>query len=395
MMFKRAIYPILLKRLKEPRRFIQVLAGPRQVGKTTLIETAIDEMGVPVIYASADESGVKDHFWIQQQWDLARLSAKDKDALLVLDEIQKIPDWSSIVKKCWDEDTRHRVHLKVVVLGSAPLLIQKGLTESLAGRFEQLPVTHWSFEEMHQAFGFSLEQYVYFGGYPGAAELIQDEPRWRRYIHDALIETTLSRDILLLNPIHKPILLRRLFQLSCEYSSQILAYHKMLGQLHDVGNTTTLAHYLELLKGVGMVAGIEKFCGNQIRQRASSPKLQVFNTALISASSNLSFGEAKQDREYWGRLLESTVGVYLLNNARDKNLNIYYWREGDKEVDFIVQSSKKKIIGIEVKSSIRKGIHSGMKEFTQKFKVHRSLLVGGEGLTLETFLKTPIEYWLD
>lgn len=247
-------------------------------------------MNIPVIYASADESGVKDHFWIQQQWDIARLSAKDNgDVLLVLDEIQKIPDWSSVVKKCWDEDTRHKVHLKVVLLGSAPLLIQRGLTESLAGRFEQIPVTHWSFQEMHQAFGFSLDQYIYFGGYPGAAPLIQDEPRWQRYIHDALIETTLSRDILLLNPIHKPILLRRLFQLSCEYSSQILPYHKMLGQLHDAGNTTTLAHYLELLKGVGMVAGIEKYCWNQIRQRASSPKLQVFNTALISANSNFSF----------------------------------------------------------------------------------------------------------
>lgn len=395
-MFKRAIYHILLKRLKEKRKFIQVLGGPRQVGKTTLVQQVIESLKVPSIYASADEPTLQNHTWIQQQWDLARISAKQhKDTILLLDEIQKIPDWSEIVKKLWDEDTRHKIPLKVILLGSAPLLIQKGLAESLAGRFELIPVTHWSYPEMKKAFNWSLEQYIYFGGYPGSAELIEDENRWRRYVNDSLIETTLSRDILLLNPIHKPALLRQLFKLSCDYSGQILSFTKMLGQLHDAGNTVTLSHYLELLKGVGMVAGIEKFAGNQlIRQRGSSPKLQVFNTAIMTACTHRSFKETQNNKEYWGRLLESAIGAHLLNNSVIENYQIYYWREGNEEVDFILQVDQK-IIAIEVKSQYRQGLHSGTEKFCKKFKVHRTLLVGGETLPIQTFLQEPISRWLE
>lgn len=395
-MFKRAIYSILLKRLQEPRHFMQVLAGPRQVGKTTLVQQVLEQLNIPSLYVSADEPISRDPIWIQQQWDLARLTAKNNNgAILVLDEAQKIPDWSTMVKKLWDEDTKNKIPLKVVLLGSAPLLMQQGLTESLAGRFEQIPVTHWSFQEMHEAFGWSFDQFIYFGGYPGAASLISDESRWSRYIQDSLIETTISRDILLLNTIHKPALLRRLFHLSLDYSGQILSYHKMLGQLHDAGNSTTLAHYLELLKGVGMVTGLEKYVGKQIRQRGSSPKLQVFNTALISACSSSSFTEAQQNREYWGRLLESAVGAYLLNGAINKNLHIYYWREGNNEVDFIIQSGKKKLIAIEVKSSYKKTTHSGTTAFCKHYNVERSLLVGGQGLSVEDFIKTPLENWVE
>lgn len=395
-MFKRHAYSILLKRLKEKRRFIQVVGGPRQVGKTTLVDQVIEALNVPTIYASADEPTLQNHAWIKQQWDLGRIQANEKKAaILFLDEIQKVPEWSSIIKLLWDEDTRSGIPLKVVLLGSAPLLIQKGLSESLAGRFELIPVTHWSFAEMHEAFGWSLDQYIYFGGYPGAAELIQDEDRWRRYINDSLIETTLSRDILLLNPIHKPALLRQLLKLSCDYSGQILSFNKMLGQLHDAGNTTTLSHYLELLKGVGMVAGIEKFSGNKlIRQRGSSPKLQVFNTALISACANSSFEEAKKNKEYWGRLVESTIGAHLLNNTLTNQIDLYYWREGNNEVDFILQVNKK-IIAIEVKSAHRSNVHLGLQNFSNKFNVNRNLLIGTNALPLEVFLKEPIHKWLE
>ena len=264
---------------------------------------------MPAHYASADEPTLRQGAWLEQQWDLARLKARETSAgaLLVLDEIQKVPGWSGAVKLLWDADTHARLPLKVVLLGSSPLLVQSGLTESLAGRFEIIPVPHWSFTEMRAAFGWNLDQFIFYGAYPGAAPLIAEPERWRRYIVDALIETTISRDILLLTRVDKPALLRQMFQLGCDYSGQILAYQKMLGQLHDAGNTVTLAHYLHLLRGAGMVAGLSKYSHGQVRQRGSSPKLQVLNTALMTAQAGRTFTEARQDGNHWGRLVESSV----------------------------------------------------------------------------------------
>src|SRR5580704_16854531 len=274
-MIRQAIHSELLKRLKEKRRFLQVLAGHRQVGKTTVVRQVMEASKIPAHYASADEPSLRDRTWLEQQWDVARLKARESKtgALLVLDEIQKVGDWPSVVKLLWDADTHSGVPLKVVLLGSSPLLIQSGLAESLAGRFEVIAVPHWSFTEMREAFGWTFEQYVFYGAYPGAAELIGAPERWRRYIQDSLIETTIARDILLLTRVDKPALLRRLFQLGCAYSGQILSYQKMLGQLQDAGNTVTLAHYLELLHGAGMVMGLSKYAYGQVRQRGSSPKL--------------------------------------------------------------------------------------------------------------------------
>src|SRR3984885_13640361 len=232
-MIRQTIHDELLKRLREKRRFLQVLAGPRQVGKTTVVRQVMEASKIPAIYASADEPTLRDRTWLAQPWDIARLKSKESKTgvWLVLDEIQKVQDWSSVVKLLWDADTHSGIPLKVVLLGSSPLLIQKGLTESLAGRFEVIAVPHWSFPEMREAFGWKLEQYIFFGAYPGAAELIGDPERWRRYILDSLIETTISRDILLLTRVDKPALLRRLFHLGCAYSGQILSYQKMMGQL--------------------------------------------------------------------------------------------------------------------------------------------------------------------
>jgi uncharacterized protein len=219
-MIRQTIHHELLKRLKEKRRFVQVLAGPRQVGKTTVVRQVMEASRIPAQYASADEPTLRDRTWLEQQWDIARIKAGESKvgALLVLDEIQKVTNWSSVVKLLWDADTHSGIPLKVVLLGSSPLLIQHGLTESLAGRFEIIPVPHWSFTEMREAFGWNLEQYIFYGAYPGAAGLIDDPERWRRYILDSLIETTISRDILLLTRVDKPALLRRLFQLGCAYS---------------------------------------------------------------------------------------------------------------------------------------------------------------------------------
>jgi uncharacterized protein len=385
-----------MKRLREPRRFIQVLAGPRQVGKTVLARQVIEDLALPSHYASADEPTLRDRTWLEQQWDLARLQTDSnrnrKDALLVLDEVQKVTDWSEIVKRLWDEDTAVKRRLRVVLLGSAPLLIQKGLTESLAGRFEIVPATHWSFGEMHEAFGWNLETYIYFGGYPGSAELISDENRWRRYIIDSLIETTISRDILLLSRVDKPALLRRLFQLACDYSGQVMSYQKMLGQLQDAGNTTTLAHYLELLAGAGMVVGLPKYSGGRARQRGSSPKLQVMNNALMTASSDFLFDSVPKDRDTWGRLVESTAGSHLTNGTKGTSAELFYWRERSREVDFVLKSGRS-VVAIEVKSGRARESLAGMEAFSKEFKVTRKILVGVSGLSLEDFLLKPVDFW--
>jgi len=394
--FQRDYAVPLAARLGEPRRFLQVLAGPRQVGKTTMVQQVLADFEGRSVFVSADEPALRDTAWVAAQWERARLVAKDagkRGAVLVLDEVQKIPDWSEVVKRLWDEDTRTRIPLRIVLLGSAPLLVQRGLSESLAGRFEILHLPHWSFAEMRAAFGYSLEQYLYFGGYPGAAPLADDPPRWRRYLLDALVETTIARDLLLLTRVDKPALLRRLFELGCRYSGQVLSYTKMLGQLHDAGNTTTLAHYLELLAGAGMITGLPKFAGAAVRSRGSSPKLQVFNTALLTALSGLTPSEARADREFWGRLTESAVGAHLANAAACGLCQLFYWREGNREVDFVVRAGRM-LVAIEVKSGRAPVAHSGLAAFKEAFKPKRTMLVGGDGTPVEEFLSRPVTDWL-
>lgn len=392
--YQRPQAAVLEARLREPRRFMQVLTGPRQVGKSTLLQQVLESLGLPARQASADEPTLRGTDWIAQQWTAARLEVSgDEAAVLALDEIQKIPNWSETVKRLWDEDTRAKRPLKVVLLGSAPLLIAQGLSESLAGRFETIPLSHWSFTEMQEAFGWSLDAYVFYGGYPGAAPLVSDPERWARYVLDSLIETSISRDVLLLTRVDKPALLRRLFELACRYSGQVLSYTKMLGQLQDAGNTTTLAHYLELLAGAGMVCGLPKYAGDVARSRGSSPKLQVYNTALMTATSGLSLEEARADREFWGRLVESAAGAHLANAAMRGECALHYWRERNHEVDFVVQAGRK-LIAIEVKSGRAPQAHAGTTAFTEAFKPQRSLLVGGDGIALEDFLSRPVAHWL-
>jgi predicted AAA+ superfamily ATPase len=394
--FTRAHAAVLKARLDEPRRFIQVVAGARQVGKTTLVERVLAEAQTPSVYASADEPALRDAAWLAAQWDRGRMAAAESGkpgAVLALDEIQKVVGWSEAVKRLWDEDTRARRPLRVVLLGSSPLLMQQGLTESLAGRFEILHLPHWSYAEMRAAFGYSLDQYLYFGGYPGAAPLVGDPIRWRRYVLDALIETTIARDVLLMTRVDKPALLRRLFELGCRYSGQVLSYTKMIGQLQDAGNTTTLAHYLELLSGAGMLTGIPKYAGNAARQRGSSPKLQVLNTALMTAQSGLSPDEAQADREFRGRLIESGVGAHLANAAAAGLCELFYWRERNREVDFVLRAGKA-VIAIEVKSGRSPDALPGLGAFADAFKPKRTLMVGEDGIPLEDFLSRPVDDWL-
>jgi predicted AAA+ superfamily ATPase len=389
-MYRRPVIKIILSRLSEKRRFIQVLAGPRQTGKTTLARQVMETASLPIHYATADEPALKDRHWLEEQWEIGRLLGQGRKAVLILDEIQKIPGWSETVKRLWDEDSLKDLPLYVVLLGSSPLLVQQGLTESLAGRFEVIPITHWFLKEMQDAFGWSLDQYIYFGGYPGAAELIEDEQRWANYIQNSLVETSISRDILLMTRVDKPALLRRLFELGCQYSGRVLSYQKMLGQLQEAGNTTTLAHYLDLLSGAGLITSVPKYSGQKVRQRASSPKLQVLNTALMSVHSSQPFSGIRQKPDFWGRLVESSIGAYLANAIKGKRIELFYWLERNREVDFILVKGSN-IIAIEVKSGRRRDNLPGIVAFSKLFKAKKKILVGADGIPIKEFLTTDPE----
>jgi predicted AAA+ superfamily ATPase len=264
------------------------------------------------------------------------------------------------------------------------LLVGRGLTESLAGRFEILRVAQWDASEMAAAFGWTTEQFVQFGGYPAAAPLIGDEERWRRYVLDSLVETSVSRDVLLLTRVDKPALLRQLFGLACAYSGQVLSYTKMLGQLADAGNTTTLAHYLELLRGARLVAGLPKHTGSEIRRRGSSPKLLALDTGLVSACAGRSRADVRADSAAWGSLVETAVGAHLVRAG----LDVRWWRDGNYEVDYVATRAGR-VTAIEVKTGSRRTSLPGMARFVDRFRPDRRLLVGADGIPLDDFLLSP------
>ncbi|MEM9983755.1 MAG: DUF4143 domain-containing protein [Bacteroidota bacterium] len=303
---------------------------------------------------------------------------------LVIDEVQKVANWSEWVKREWDADTRAGLDLQVVILGSSRLMLQQGLSESLAGRFEVMYLGHWSLAEMREAFDLNPREYVWFGGYPGAATLIRDENRWKNYVATALIEASISKDILMLTQVNKPALMKRLFELGCQFSGQILSYNKILGQLQDAGNTTTLAHYLDLLHQAGLLAGLQKYSPSPIRQRASSPKYQVHNNALLSAQQGFPRQHVQQDPGLWGRWIESAVGSHLLNQSLTHHLSLNYWRHRHDEVDFVL-GYQNQIIGLEVKSGALAN-RKGLSAFRQQFKPHRTYVIGTDGLPWEDLL---------
>jgi len=381
-MYRRYTTDILVARLREGRGSMQILLGPRQSGKTTSVRQALDELGQPFVYASADGPVPFGPEWVAQQWRVAR--QQGEPCILVLDEVQKAQGWPEQVKAEWDADTWAARDIRVVLLGSSPLLVQRGLTESLAGRFETVRSTHWTYVECRDAFGWDVDTFLFYGGYPGAARYVDDHDRWRAYILDAIVETTVSRDVLLLTRIDKPALLRRLFQLACEYSGQELSYRKMIGQLTDAGNTTTLAHYVDLLSGTGLVTGLQKHTSRPVEKRSSSPKLLVMNTALMTAMSGALFEEARSDQAFWGRIVESAVGAHLLAVAQREGGEVRYWRDGPSEVDFVTVRGRS-VTAVEVKSGATPD-YRGLEVFRTRFPGSGTLLVGAGGTPLETFL---------
>lgn len=419
--FRRAQVSALIQRLSEQPETIIAIFGPRQTGKTTAVLQALSateqesryealepfhDTPVTLPWAERELRGGDSSVWapavsrpdaryLTDVWQYCRHQAmrSPRGFVLVLDEIQRVDGWSEVVKGLWDADRMKGCPLHVVILGSAPLLMQEGLHESLAGRFEPIHFPHWSFAEMSEAFGLSLDQYVYFGGYPGAAARIDDPDRWGDYVRSSLIGPAVERDVLSMVRVDKPELLKRLFDLSARYSGQQISYNKLLGNLQERGNTTTLTRYLDLLARVGMVAGLPKLTNRPASTKAPTPKLNVLNTALMSAVCGYSFDEARADRSHWGRLVESSVGAHLLNAASSRT-EVKYWRDEGQEVDFVLQRGPH-LVGIEVKSGQAPGAVRGLAEFERRFQPVNTVVVGDSGVSLHHFLALSPDHWFD
>jgi hypothetical protein len=389
---QRAIVKHLLARLTKPPNLIQVVVGPRQVGKTTAAHQVGRQWGGPVRYASADLPLPPGPEWVQTQWELARRDvSRRRGVLLVLDEVQKVAGWSEVVKANWDADRVSQVPVRVLLLGSSALLLARGANESLAGRFFLHRCLHWSFPECRKAFGWDLDRWIYFGGYPGAVPLAEDDDvAFRSYIRDALVEPAIARDVLAMQTVAKPALLRQLFALCAWYAGQILSYTKMLGQLQDAGNTTTLAHYLHLLETAFLASGLDRFKAGRAVTRASSPKLILWNNALVTGLGLAGFEEARGDSSVWGRLVENAAGAHLLNHFQGTPHEVSYWRERSDEVDFVVRAGRN-VWAIEVKSG-RPRRAPGLAAFLRRYPRACPLIVGSGGMRLEEFFSSePVE----
>lgn len=394
MAFKRAIVKTIRERINEPRRFMQIVIGPRQTGKTTAVGQALEGYAHPYLFVEATK-GESDADWLRAQWYRGRnqLSATTRTALLVVDEVQYIPNWSAVVKTLWDEDTRGGTNLQVVLTGSSASLIQEGLSESLNGRFELIHSPHWSLAECAEAFDYNLDDFLFFGGYPGAAPLRADGGRWLRYMRSSIIEPSIANDALLLGDVRKPELMRRLFELGASYSAQEISYRKLLGQLDDRGNTATIAHYLHLLDGAGMMSGLQKYDPKLLREKASSPRLMVHNTALMTASYGRRRKRLLTDPELKGHLVESAVGAFLINRSRTEDFKVFWWREGNDEVDFVIAQDDA-VTAIEVKSSRVKPT-TGMARFILEHPQARTIVVGSPECSVERFLLGEVELFYD
>lgn len=391
-MFKRAEYQIIKNRLEESRKFIQVVMGPRQVGKSTVVKQVLNDLDIPYQMFSADNVPTTNSAWVANCWAATRSLKESKgyeSIVLVIDEIQKISNWSEAVKKEWDDDTFHDRNIKVLLLGSSRVLLERGLSESLAGRFEEIRMSHWTYTEMKECFGFTLDQYVYYGGYPGAASLIDDDDRYQQYIQSGIVDATINKDILMDTPISKPALLRQTFELGSAYSGQLLSLNKMLGALQDAGNTATLASYIHLLDESGLLCGLQKYSIDTARRKASIPKLQVYNNALKMIYSPLTFEQAIINRGEWGHIFESAIGAYLVSQAFVHRFEVFYWRERNDEVDFILRK-KGTVIAIEIKSNAEKRTE-GLENFKKLFSPKAAFIVGDGGISADDFLSMDIK----
>lgn len=389
----------------EPPKLVAVI-GPRQTGKTTITEQALRRTGLPHSLVAVDDPAtheapfgklgeVPPREWLVNVWERARQAARASPSgfVLALDEVQHIEGWSGLVKGMWDRDRSEGCPLRVVVLGSAPWNLMTGLDESLMGRFKRVCVRQWSLRDMVWAFNLTVEEYMFFGGYPAAAQMRGDMDVWRDYVLGSIVGPVINRDILSLAKVDKPALMQQLMELVPDYSGQILPYTKMLGQLQDAGNATTLARYLDLLANAGLATGLPGYSARSHLRRASPPKLNVLDPAVMTAHLGYSFDQAKSDRSLWGRIVESAVGAHL-HNTLPPAAKLHYWRRDGQEVDFVLTRGPH-VVGIEVEESGKQRATSGLEAFRARFPGARTQLVGTGGTPLNEFLWKSAAYWLE
>lgn len=366
----------LARNLSERRSFIQVLLGPRQVGKTTSVLHFLDyDFKDKYLYVSADKVLNSDHEWLRENWQKARAT----ESLLVIDEIQKIEQWAETIKSLWDEEKRRKIPIKCLLLGSSSLDIQRGLSESLTGRFQLIQAHHWNFSESLEGYGLSFDEYLKYGGYPGSYELRSNEEQWISYLRNSILSTVIEKDILLNNTVKSPALFKQAFDIIMSYPAQEISYTKLLGQIQEKGNTDLVKHYLRLYEGAYLLRVLDKYSGKAIKTRTSSPKILPLCPAMYFMEILDEYGSTEK-----GHVLELMVGAQLNRTG----LPLYYWREGHNEVDYVLTKGRA-IWAIEVKSGRRKST-KGLETFKTRYPTSRSVFISMD--SYQEFEKNPLAY---
>lgn len=363
----------LESRLTSERSLIQVIMGPRQVGKTTGIKQLLSRWQTAHHYANADDIWAANRSWLLEQWQ--KTQTLEAGALLVIDEIQKIPNWPETIKSLWDQKPHH---LRVVLLGSSSLQIQQGLSESLAGRYELIKVFHWTYPELKKVFAYTLDHYLVFGGYPASAQFDHDFDRWHAYVKESIVESVIGKDILSNRKVGNPSLFRQAFEILCSYPAQEISYTKLLGQLQDKGNTDLIKYYIELYSGAFLIYSLMKYSEKTHLSKGAIPKIVLSCPALYTLTKG---PKAIQDPEIKGRLFELAVGATLIQLPGQ----LYYWRQGNYEVDYVYSYLNKRY-AIEVKSG-RKKYYKGLDIFQKQFPGSVSIIITPE--VFESFSEDP------
>lgn len=387
----------LLKRLREPAPGrLQLLTGPRQVGKTTLLLELCKPLGDGAYYVAADDpqAGLPG-FW-ERIWAEAERRTSTGPGVIFIDEVQHVADWAARIKAQYDRLKRKKIPLHIVVTGSSALRLGTGSRESLAGRFERLVLTHWSASALKETFGFSSSDAtltaVQLGSYPGALQFRGDTSRWRAYVRDSIIEPAIGRDVLALGVVRRPALLRQIFAVAVASPAQIVSLQKLQGQLQDRGALETVAHYLALLEEAYLVASLQKFAQHEHRRRSAPPKLVVLNNAMLSAMHPEGAPEQSHEPARFGLWVENACLAFAWNAGQ----RVTYWREEPLEVDCVTEGNWGRW-AIEIKTGIVESTHlKGLLEFCRRNPQFRPLVVTAPGQESEVtrFGLTAIS-WVD
>lgn len=366
---------ILPKRFESKQPLLQVILGPRQVGKTTTVLKLINEQYAERgMYVSADQVFNADAQWLRTCW----LEAQAGKKILFIDEIQKSHNWAEAIKALYDESKRIKKLFPCVLLGSSSLEIQKGLTESLTGRFQLIRAHHWNYQESKKGYDLSFEKYLSYGGYPGSYQFI-DSADWADYVKNSIISTAVEKDILQFRSVKNPALFKQAFDILVSYPAQEISYNKLLGQLQDRGNVELIKYYISLFEGAFLIKTLEKYSPKTIKRKSSSPKI----LPLAPCMPSLQWGGEHTSAEK-GRIFELIVGCQLVRTGEE----LFYWREGNAEVDFVLKQGKN-VWAIEVKSG-RKKSDKGLQQFKKNFPSARTAMITEENYF--EFENDPLEF---